>query len=148
MILMSETCRWFIISSAPGTVTVRSQCGQKLFFNETPNFQLCPICRKHIRIHSSQNPYKKINPDFLTRDGFMDQWTAFLTTIRGNSCLNWAEISRKTGISHAQVYNWTALRTMPSAVDMLKVTDAFEANVYDIFDNDDTDTLTEVSDDI
>ena len=78
----------------------------------------------------------------------MDQWTAFLTTIRRNSNLNWAEISRKTGISHAQVYNWTALRTMPSAVDMLKVTDAFEANVYDIFDNDDTDTLTEVSDDI
>ena len=36
---------------------------------------------------------------------------------------------------------------MPSAVDLLKVTDAFEANVYDIFDNDDTDTLTEVSDD-
>ena len=33
-------------------------------------------------------------------------------------------------------------------VYMLKVTDAFEANVYDIFDNDDTDTLTEVSDDI
>ena len=54
----------------------------------------------------------------------------------------------QAGIQYGVLYNWTALRSMPSALYMLKMLDAFDANIYEIFCDDDTDTLKEVSDDI
>lgn len=144
-----EKCTWTIRQSKPGAITIRTECGSDLFFNRYPDIVVCPICKKNTRILSVlQNPYKKINPYFLTNEGFLDQWTAFLLTLKNESNLSWKAMANQAGIQYTALYSWSAQRVMPSGLSMLKMLDAFDANIYEIFCDDDTDTLKEVSDDI
>lgn len=135
-----DICVWNLSFEDDCVVYVNSSCGKKFIFEKTlfwtecnVPFSFCPACLRNIKTISDRHQYIPVSEHLLTHKSFSLAISNFLYAEQSRSSLSWKDLAKTTGISYPSLVSFRRAQTIPSALYLFKLAEAFHVSVYDIF---------------